>query len=271
MTWYCAKAIEAYKYADDDRKFPIIIDENLYLVEAVSLAEARCRSERFAEEMAAVWRSPLYVGGAKGRVVSAGLRSIEKLDVNCIECGMVVSSSLYEASNSEASQFVQESKVLQLTYLNPDSRFSIKTENIACAKLIGKTTEQYDELWWHSAHLVYSLTSRNSRPLILEEVAVFEYVSDEWREAETLGLARAACSKVSFGGVEYEISFKGVRQVAIIHDAEVGTGLQSFGWIGQSKFEIASQQQFERLLSNQDCILALLPSSLCNLSVPDSA
>ena len=58
MTWYCAKAIEAYKYADDDRKFPIIIDENLYLVEAVSLAEASCRGEILPKELVVVWRPP---------------------------------------------------------------------------------------------------------------------------------------------------------------------------------------------------------------------
>ena len=48
MPWYCAKSIELYKYADADEKFPLLFDENLYLIEAGSFAEAKGRAVSFA-------------------------------------------------------------------------------------------------------------------------------------------------------------------------------------------------------------------------------
>ncbi len=271
MTWYCAKSIEIYKYADDDRKFPIMFDENLYLVEAGSFSEAKSRSVSFAEEKAAVWNSPLYVGGVKGRLVAAGLRSIEKLTVNRIKTGTVVSRSLFEPTNPEdASLFVQQSKALPVLYLNQDKRLRIMRKEILTVQENSLEAKQSEELWWQSAHIIYSLTSEHSRPLILEEVVVFEFLSPDWSEAEMFGTAQGLSSTVAFDGTRYLVHFEGVRQVNLIPDAVVGIGPHGFNEITYSKFAIGSHQQLEKLLGNQDCIVESLPASLCNLEVPGS-
>ncbi|MBN8662869.1 MAG: hypothetical protein J0M35_21055 [Candidatus Obscuribacter phosphatis] len=271
MTWYCAKSIEIYKYADDDRKFPVIFDENLYLVEAGSFSEAKFRSISFAEEKAAVWNSPLYVGEVKGRVLAAGLRRIEKLKVNVMKTGTVVSRSLYELINpDEASLLVEQSTAIQVLYLNQDKRLRVMRKKILNVQENISKAKQSEELCWQSAHIIYSLTSKNSRPLILEEVVIFEFLSPDWSEAEMFGAACGSFSTAAFEGIRYQVHFVGIRQVNLIPDAEVGIGPQGFSEITYSRFAIGNHQQLEKLLGNQDCIVESLPASLCNLQVPDS-
>ncbi len=272
MPWYCAKSIELYKYADADEKFPLLFDENLYLIEAGSFAEAKGRAVSFAEEMAAIWTSPTYIGGLKGRVVAAGLRDVERLQLREPEPLTVVSRSFYEPSEPEQiPSFVEQAEALCLTYLRQDGLLEFTPDFISKGSNGLSDSSASEELWWQSAHLVYSLTTTGFVPLILEEVVIFEYLSDDWSEAEAFGRARAACSSAVFNGVEYQVHFEGIRQVNLITDARVGIGPAAFTEISYSKFEVASPHQLERLLDNQNCLVKLLPASFCNLQVPDSA
>ncbi len=272
MPWYCAKSIELYKYADDDKKFPLLFDENLYLIEAANLAEANGRVVSFAEEMAAIWTSPTYIGGLKGLVVAAGLRDIELLQFSEPEPLTVVSRSLYEPSEPEQiSSFVEQAEALCLTYLGQYGLLEFATDFISSGSNGLSDSVASAELWWQSAHLVYSLTANGFVPLILEEVVIFEFLSDDWSEAEAFGRARGECSSAVFNGVEYQVHFEGIRQVNLITDARVGVGPAAFAEISYSKFELASPHQLERLLDNQNCLVKLLPASFCNLKVPDSA
>jgi hypothetical protein len=269
MAWYLAKSIEIYKLAEDETKYPCLFDENIYLIEAATLREAKSSAAAFAKEKAAVWTSPLYIGGAEGRIVAAGFRAIEMLESAVIETNCVLSRSLYQPiEQGEMSLFVEQCKAIKVIYFGQDDRFRLERKSNLFKPSNFCSVGNFEEPWWHAAHLVYSLTSKDSKALILEEIVVLEALTDDWREAEAFGAACYGTGSLAYvDGVSYEVHFEGIRQVNLIPDATVGIGLKDFAEISYSKFEIGSSQELEQLLTNKDCLVDLLPASVSNLQL----